>query len=35
MENEIHAHRSGTLTRLSVTAGEPVTTGQLICLIES
>jgi acetyl-CoA/propionyl-CoA carboxylase biotin carboxyl carrier protein len=35
MENEIHAHRAGTIRSLSVAAGQPVTTGQAICTIES
>jgi biotin carboxyl carrier protein len=35
MENEVHAHRAGTVRRLSVAAGEPVTTGQVICTVES
>ena len=33
MENEVRAHRAGTVTELSVEAGQPVTTGQIICLI--
>jgi acetyl-CoA/propionyl-CoA carboxylase biotin carboxyl carrier protein len=33
MENEVHAHRAGTIRSLSVEPGEPVTTGQLICEI--
>jgi len=35
MENEIGAHRDGVVTRLSVTAGQPVTTGQVICVVEA
>jgi biotin carboxyl carrier protein len=33
MENEITAHRHGLVTGLSVSAGEPVTTGQVICVV--
>jgi acetyl-CoA/propionyl-CoA carboxylase biotin carboxyl carrier protein len=33
MENEVHAHRGGTVQNLSVAAGQPVTTGQVICEI--
>jgi acetyl-CoA/propionyl-CoA carboxylase biotin carboxyl carrier protein len=33
MENEVHAHRSGIVGDLSVAAGRPVTTGQVICVI--
>jgi acetyl-CoA/propionyl-CoA carboxylase biotin carboxyl carrier protein len=33
MENEITAHRRGTVTGLSVTAGAAVTTGQVICVV--
>jgi acetyl-CoA/propionyl-CoA carboxylase biotin carboxyl carrier protein len=33
MENEITAHRPGQVTGLSVVAGEPVTTGQVICVV--
>jgi acetyl-CoA/propionyl-CoA carboxylase biotin carboxyl carrier protein len=33
MENEVAAHRGGTVTELAVTAGQPVTTGQTICVI--
>jgi acetyl-CoA/propionyl-CoA carboxylase, biotin carboxylase, biotin carboxyl carrier protein len=35
MENEVHAHRAGTIRSLAVEPGRPVTTGQLICSIES
>jgi acetyl-CoA/propionyl-CoA carboxylase biotin carboxyl carrier protein len=35
MENEVHAHRAGTIRSLSVEAGHPVTTGQVICTIEA
>jgi biotin carboxyl carrier protein len=31
----VHAHRGGTVRSLSVTPGEPVTTGQVICTIEA
>jgi biotin carboxyl carrier protein len=33
MENEITAHRRGTVGELSVVAGEPVKTGQVICVV--
>jgi acetyl-CoA/propionyl-CoA/long-chain acyl-CoA carboxylase, biotin carboxylase, biotin carboxyl carrier protein len=33
MENEVHAHRDGTITELSVASGQPVATGQVICVI--
>jgi acetyl-CoA/propionyl-CoA carboxylase biotin carboxyl carrier protein len=33
MENEITAHRRGTVIGLSVAAGEPVQTGQVICVV--
>jgi biotin carboxyl carrier protein len=35
MENEIHAHRAGIVKQLAVVAGQPVTTGQVICVVES
>jgi acetyl-CoA/propionyl-CoA carboxylase biotin carboxyl carrier protein len=35
MENEVHAHRAGTVRGLSVEPGRPVTTGQVICTIEA
>jgi acetyl-CoA/propionyl-CoA carboxylase biotin carboxyl carrier protein len=31
MENEVHAHRAGTVQSLSVEPGQAVTTGQVIC----
>jgi biotin carboxyl carrier protein len=34
MENEVHAHRDGVVRELSVAAGAPVTTGQVICVVE-
>jgi acetyl-CoA/propionyl-CoA carboxylase, biotin carboxylase, biotin carboxyl carrier protein len=34
MENEVTAHRAGTVTNVAVTAGQPVTNGQPICTIE-
>jgi acetyl-CoA/propionyl-CoA carboxylase biotin carboxyl carrier protein len=34
MENEVTAHRAGTVTEIAVAAGQPVTTGQAICVIE-
>jgi biotin carboxyl carrier protein len=33
MENEVHAHRAGTVSELSVAGGQPVATGQVICVI--
>jgi biotin carboxyl carrier protein len=33
MENEVRAHRSGTVEQLSVAPGQPVATGQTICLV--
>jgi acetyl-CoA/propionyl-CoA carboxylase, biotin carboxylase, biotin carboxyl carrier protein len=33
MENEVRAHRAGTVEQLSVSPGQPVTTGQTICLV--
>jgi acetyl-CoA/propionyl-CoA carboxylase biotin carboxyl carrier protein len=33
MENEVHAHRAGTVRNLSVEPGQSVTTGQAICSI--
>jgi acetyl-CoA/propionyl-CoA carboxylase, biotin carboxylase, biotin carboxyl carrier protein len=33
MENEIKAHRDGVVTALSVAPGEPVKTGQVICVV--
>jgi acetyl-CoA/propionyl-CoA carboxylase biotin carboxyl carrier protein len=33
MENEITAHRPGTVTGLSVAAGEQDSTGQVICVV--
>ena len=33
MENEVHAHRAGLVSDLSVESGQPVTSGQVICLI--
>jgi biotin carboxyl carrier protein len=35
MENEITAHRAGLVAELSVEAGEPVKTGQVICVVQS
>jgi len=35
MENEVRAHRAGVVKNLSVVAGQPVTTGELICVVES
>jgi acetyl-CoA/propionyl-CoA carboxylase biotin carboxyl carrier protein len=33
MENEITAHRDGVVTELSVAPGQPVKTGQVICVV--
>jgi biotin carboxyl carrier protein len=33
MENEITAHRPGTVTGLTVVPGEPISTGQVICVV--
>ena len=33
MENEVTAHVAGVVAELSVAAGQPVTTGQAICVI--
>ncbi len=33
MENEVRAHEAGTVTQLSVAAGEAVASGQTICVI--
>jgi acetyl-CoA/propionyl-CoA carboxylase biotin carboxyl carrier protein len=33
MENEVHAHRAGVVRNLSVEAGQPIATGQVICEI--
>jgi acetyl-CoA/propionyl-CoA/long-chain acyl-CoA carboxylase, biotin carboxylase, biotin carboxyl carrier protein len=33
MENEITAHRDGTITELAVASGQAVTTGQVICVV--
>jgi acetyl-CoA/propionyl-CoA carboxylase biotin carboxyl carrier protein len=33
MENEVHAHRGGVVSQLSVEAGAPVSAGQVICVI--
>jgi biotin carboxyl carrier protein len=35
MENEITAHRDGVVTELSVTAGQQLAHGQVICVLES
>jgi biotin carboxyl carrier protein len=34
MENEIPAHRSGTLTGISVQVGQTVESGQMLATIE-
>jgi biotin carboxyl carrier protein len=33
MENEVRAHREGVVAGLSVAAGQPVASGQVICVI--
>jgi acetyl-CoA/propionyl-CoA carboxylase, biotin carboxylase, biotin carboxyl carrier protein len=33
MENEITAHRAGRVSELTVQAGQPVKTGQVICVV--
>jgi acetyl-CoA/propionyl-CoA carboxylase biotin carboxyl carrier protein len=33
MENEITSPRAGTVSDLSVEPGQPVSTGQVICLV--
>jgi acetyl-CoA/propionyl-CoA carboxylase biotin carboxyl carrier protein len=33
MENEIAAHRSGTVSELAVSPGDAVASGQVICLV--
>jgi acetyl-CoA/propionyl-CoA carboxylase biotin carboxyl carrier protein len=33
MENEITSPRAGTVSGLSVEPGQPVSTGQVICLV--
>ena len=35
MENEVHADRAGVVRGLSVEAGRPIATGQVICEIAS
>jgi biotin carboxyl carrier protein len=35
MENEVHSHRAGRVSELSVAPGQPVTTGQVICIVSS
>jgi acetyl-CoA/propionyl-CoA carboxylase biotin carboxyl carrier protein len=35
MENEVHAHRGGIVRGLSLEAGQPIATGQVICEIAS
>jgi acetyl-CoA/propionyl-CoA carboxylase biotin carboxyl carrier protein len=35
MENEIPAHRSGTVAQLSVSPGAAVTSGQVVCLLRA
>ena len=33
MENEVHAVRDGVVSGLTIAAGEPVATGQVICVV--
>jgi biotin carboxyl carrier protein len=33
MENEVHAHRAGRVTELSIEAGQPIANGQVICVV--
>jgi pyruvate/2-oxoglutarate dehydrogenase complex dihydrolipoamide acyltransferase (E2) component len=35
MENEVRAPRAGTVSDLSISPGQPVTTGQVICVLTS
>jgi acetyl-CoA/propionyl-CoA carboxylase biotin carboxyl carrier protein len=35
MENEVHAHRAGRVTQLAVEPRQAITTGHVICVIES
>ena len=35
MENEVRAHRGGVVAELSVEAGQPVKSGQAICVIST
>jgi biotin carboxyl carrier protein len=35
MENEIAAHRDGAVSGLTVSAGQPVKTGQVICVVSA
>jgi biotin carboxyl carrier protein len=35
MENEIVAHRAGTVSDLAVTAGEAIRVGQTVCRVTS
>jgi acetyl-CoA/propionyl-CoA carboxylase biotin carboxyl carrier protein len=35
MENEIHADRGGVITQLAVAAGQAITAGQTICVIDA
>jgi len=35
MENEVHAHRAGVVTDLSIAEGQPIANGQRICVIGS
>jgi biotin carboxyl carrier protein len=34
MENEVRAHRAGVVGGLSVAAGQPVASGQVICVVD-
>jgi biotin carboxyl carrier protein len=33
MENEIAAHRSGVVADLGVAPGQPIASGQLVCVL--
>ncbi|MGD0714254.1 MAG: acetyl-CoA carboxylase biotin carboxyl carrier protein subunit, partial [Gaiellaceae bacterium] len=33
MENEVHAHRAGRVTELSVQSGQGIAHGQVICVL--
>jgi acetyl-CoA/propionyl-CoA carboxylase biotin carboxyl carrier protein len=35
MENEVHAHRAGVVSGLSIAAGDPVGHGQVICVLSA
>jgi len=33
MENEVHAHRAGRITELSIQPGQSIAHGQVICVL--